>query len=95
MVIFNGLRLFFILGIHSILAKNLSKKITIMYSHRAPFVIKNHDDGLPKGLDVSIMEHFARKMALKIEYIQSNESLHSVFHKGKNFTNFLEHPNFE
>lgn len=97
MIGFNGLlsQVFFIIGINSIFAKATSEKIKIMYSHQAPFVIKSDLDGSLKGLDISIMENFAKKMNLHIEYIQSNESLHSVFNSDKKFENFMENHSFE
>lgn len=49
------------------------KKITVTLSGRKPFVILN-SNGAPKGLDVTIMENFAKRLNFGIDYSLVNGS---------------------
>lgn len=52
-------------------------KITVTLSGRKPFVILN-SDGAPKGLDVLIIENFAKKLNLQIDYSVVNRSQNNI-----------------
>lgn len=43
------------------------EKITVALSERRPFVVFD-EDGTPKGLDVLLIENFARKFNFQIDY---------------------------
>lgn len=60
-------------------------KITVTLSERKPFVFLN-ENGAPKGLDVLIIENFARKLNLKIDYFIVDSSLNYIF-TDKNYFN--------
>lgn len=57
---------------------SFEQKITVALSERRPFVILDQN-GTPKGLDISIIENFAKKFHLQIDYIVINSSLNYVF----------------
>lgn len=57
-------------------SKSISE-ISVMVSPSKPFAF--YENGLFKGLDVNIVENFARKFKLKIQYILANESLNEIF----------------
>lgn len=59
-------------------------KISVMLSERNPFVFFN-ENGTPVGLDISIIENFAQKFHLRIDYIVINSSLNEIFSNEKNF----------
>lgn len=72
--------------------KNASKlypdyKITVALSERNPFVILNQN-GAPKGLDILIIENFARKLNLQIDYFLVNISLNYIFIDEDSFNAF-------
>lgn len=72
--------------------KNASKlypdyKITVALSERNPFVILNQN-GAPKGLDILIIENFARKSNLQIDYFLVNMSLNYIFVDEDSFNAF-------
>lgn len=52
---------------HNSESSDSSREISVMLSERKPFVLFN-ENGMPVGLDVSIIENFARKYKLKIKY---------------------------
>lgn len=60
-------------------------KITVTLSERKPFVFLD-ENGAPKGLDVLIIENFARKLNLKIDYFIVDSSLNYIFND-KNYFN--------
>lgn len=71
---------------------NFKQKITVALSERKPFVF--HDqNGILKGLDVSIIESFAKKHNLLINYVFVNVSLNYVF-TNEDFTSLPAHVNF-
>lgn len=62
--------------------------ITVMVSQSKPFAFyENHS---LKGLDVHIMENFANRFKLQIEYILTNETLNEVFSTNDRFEQFLQ-----
>lgn len=61
--------------------------ITVALSERKPFVILD-GNATPTGLDVLIIENFARKFNLKIKYIIMNTSMNDIFIKMENSTSF-------
>lgn len=62
-------------------------KITVALSERDPFVVFNQN-GAPKGLDILIIENFARKLNLKIDYFLVNISLNYIFTDENHFNAF-------
>lgn len=77
----------FILGVVSFIEPQANQRISIMYSKRSPFVMQS-GSAPPKGMDVSIIENFARKFNLQIDYVQSNESLNSAFFSANDYDGF-------
>lgn len=80
-----------ILLLGAVLARTVAlekHKITVAVSERKPFVVIDQS-GKPKGLDVLIIEHFARKFNLHIDFIIVNASLNYIFASNKNF---MEYP---
>lgn len=65
------------------------KRITIGYSKREPFVYTNRVGEL-RGLDVMIMENFARKFNLKLEYIEHNISLNEISNDNEAFEEYIQ-----
>lgn len=54
-------------------------KIAVVLSERNPIVALNQNR-TPKGIDILIIENFARKLNLKVDYFLVNTSLnHSLF----------------
>lgn len=64
------------------------EKIKVMASHRVPFVIRG--ENLLRGLDIDIVENFAKKHQLKMEYFTPNETLHEIFDSEDRFEIFLQ-----
>lgn len=64
-------------------------KITVALSERKPFVIFDGNKS-PRGLDVTIIENFAQKFKLQIDYYICNSSLNNVFANEENFESFSE-----
>lgn len=90
------LQLIFILKVQTFRQIKPNREITIMYSIREPFVMESHLKGsMLKGLDVSVVENFARKFQMKTTYIRSNESLNSVFNSEEDLRNFTANPTIE
>lgn len=72
--------IFYISMLSSISCDEIQKKrITVALSERRPFVTV--DENKLGGLDVSIIENFAKKLKLEVNYVQINESLNLVFDK--------------
>lgn len=66
-------------------SKDPSKKtVTIALSERKPFVTFDQN-GMPTGLDVSIINNFAQKFNLQISFLIVNVSLNFVFAREENF----------
>lgn len=62
--------------LQSIDSKSLNK-LTVLVSQSKPFAF--YENGVLKGLDVNIVENFAKKIKLIIRYIHATESLNEVF----------------
>lgn len=60
------------------LNESTNKKIIVAIAQRKPFTIIN-ENGPPSGLDVQIIDQFARKFNLKVDYLFINPSLRSKF----------------
>lgn len=67
-----------------------SRIITVALSEQKPFVIIGEDDS-PKGLDVSIIENFAKKLSLQINYVVINSSLNHMFSNEISFNPYSAH----
>lgn len=76
MLIFVFLTIFLNFNAHYLEAK-LSHKLTVMASQIKPFVF--YENRLLKGLEVDMIENFAKQFNLSIEYIVTNESLNEIF----------------
>lgn len=65
-------------------------RIVVGFAKREPFIYANKF-GTLKGLDVSIMENFARKLKLKLEFVEQNFSLNEVSNNNKNlFEDYMQ-----
>lgn len=62
---------------HGPLGNPFGGKISIAVSERIPFVILKKNT-TPSGLDIAIIENFAQKFNLQIEYITLNSSLNLI-----------------
>lgn len=62
----------------------MDNKIAVTLSERNPFVIYN-PKGNPRGLDVVIIQNFAKQFNFVIKYVFVNESLNHVFSDDKYF----------
>ena len=65
-------------------AKSLDK-LTVMMSQANPFAF--HENGVFKGLEVKIVENFAKKFKLNVRYIHATESLNEMFVTEGRFVN--------
>lgn len=74
------------------LNSNIMQKITVMGSHAKPYVFDGRQS--IKGVDVDIIENFARKLNLKAEYIIADEPLGEVFSNEQHFENFSQSAEF-
>lgn len=93
---FNGfLQLFFALNLFALFANGYKSKVSILFSNREPFVTEDEMSGVPRGLDVSIMENFARKYNLKTEYIRSNQALNLALFSEEAFNEFSQNKSLE
>lgn len=59
---------------------NPAKEIHVAFSNLAPLVIRNHNS-MPDGLDVAIIENFAKRYQLTVKYFELNVSLNELFKK--------------
>lgn len=66
-----------------------SERIIVGYSKREPFVYTNKD-GTLRGLDVMIMENFAGKLNLKLEYVEHNISLNEISNNEEAFEKYIQ-----
>lgn len=67
---------------------DVSPKISVAVSEQKPFVILDPNGGSPKGLDVLIVENFAKKFNFKIDYYILNASLNYIFVDKKHLNRF-------
>ena len=63
------------------------RRITVAISERIPFVILGRNR-TSMGLDVQILENFAKKFHLQIDYVIINSSLNCAFSNGQHFRSF-------
>ena len=61
------------------------RKITVLVSQSKPFAF--YENGAFKGLDVNIVENFAKKFNLNVEYTVPHESLNKMFLAEDHFAN--------
>lgn len=59
-------------------------KISVALFGRSPFIMLNQNEA-PKGIDIILIETFAQKLNLKINYFLVNTSLNYVFSDETNF----------
>lgn len=62
-------------------------RITVALSEQFPFVFLDQNE-TPKGLDVLIIENFAKQLYVQIDYVIFNSSLNYVFANKKHFSAF-------
>lgn len=67
-----------LLAVELINAKSMGE-LRVMVSQSEPFAIHDSNRQSLKGLDVKMMDHFARKLHLEVKYIIANESLNVEF----------------
>lgn len=65
------------IGLNQSLVSNPIQKLIIMASQAKPYVYEQKQSF--RGLDIDIIENFAKKHNLKIEYVSASESLREVF----------------
>lgn len=68
---------------------NHKRELKVMISQRIPFITYQNQSSQPKGLDILILEHFAKTHNFQIEYVKSNESLHEVSKSNKRMNDFF------
>lgn len=54
------------------------RKITVAIAEQKPFT-EFDEDGVPKGLDVKIIENFAMKYHLQVDFVNINLSMNKMF----------------
>ena len=78
--------LFIFFFLELVIAEDISvrptEKIIVGFSKREPFIYANKS-GTLKGLDISIMENFARKFNLKLEFVEQKISLNELSNNNK------------
>lgn len=59
----------------------VEREIRIMIFEHIPYAINQQKDGSskPYGLDISILDHFAKNRRLKLKYVTANESFSEAF----------------
>lgn len=70
-----------------VLGSRSIRRITVALSEQIPFVILNQNK-TPTGLDVLIIENFAEKFHLQIDYVIFTSSLNYIFSNEKIFGEF-------
>lgn len=65
-------------------------RINVMVSQAEPFVFIDNATQKLNGLDVKIIENFAKRVNLQVNYIITNESLNEVFSTEKSLMHFLK-----
>lgn len=68
---------------------NSNEEILVAFSNRPPFVYKD-ENGALKGLDILIIENFARKFDRRIKYEEMNKSLNEMFNQEENIEKKLD-----
>lgn len=68
-----------------------NKEIVVAFSERPPFVFQDQNGAL-KGLDILIVENFAKKSNLKIKYKKFTGSLNAMLNREETFENVLMKP---
>lgn len=72
--------------------QKLIQRMRVMVSESKPFAFyENHSC---KGLEVEILENFAKRQNLKVEYIVIGAPLREVFSSEEQFNNFSKSPEF-
>lgn len=69
-------------------AKQSLNKVTVMLSQTDPPIHRKIGNSALQRLEVNILENFAKKFKLKIEYIVTNETLNFVFNSKTRFKRF-------
>lgn len=69
-------------------AIKIPKEIFVAFSARVPFVYRSKTGKL-KGLDILIIENFAKKLKFNVKYVEYNTSFNEMFSKEETFKNFL------
>lgn len=65
------------------------KRITVGFFKREPFIYTNNIGKL-MGLDVVIMENFARKFNFELKYIEHNISLNEISNNREIFADYMQ-----
>lgn len=71
-----------------------NKKIRVMVSQYEPYVIFKNNSYQPYGLDIAILDNFALKYNLTIEYIRMNVSLHQIFNSANAHGHLLKNRSY-
>lgn len=69
-------------------ASRSHKEIVVAFSKKPPFVYQNQN-GVLKGLDILIIENFAKKAKLRVKYKEFNGSLNAMLNREETFENVL------
>lgn len=77
-----------ILYLNLFVESSLTREIRVMASQMKPFVF--YDKNTLKGLDIDIIENFAKKFKLKVKYITKNKSLNEAFSTQDGFDRFKQ-----
>lgn len=56
--------------------------ITVVASVAEPFVIYDENSSTPKGLDVDIINNFAKQFNLQVKFLMANENLNEISANG-------------
>lgn len=72
------------MGIVSVSSERSDRQITVAFSERKPFVknansINFGQNGRLQGLDIFLIEHFAQKLHIHINYLRINSSINVIF----------------
>lgn len=61
---------------------NSDRLITVLASVAEPFVIYDKNSSIPNGLDVDIINNFAKQFNLQVKFLIANENLNEIFANG-------------
>ena len=68
-----------------------TERIVVGFLKREPFIYANRF-GTLKGLDISIMDNFASKYNLELEFVEQNISLNEMSNNNELFSeNYIQH----